>query len=138
MMKDRSMSDQASARLFQRIAALILALFLGLHAAPARAEIWEDLVVEALIDQGYEVSMVHRTLLGRVRIVALSETLRREIVINPHTGEVLRDYSSILPSSTHTAPRRERDRRSDPASVATSGVGAVSEAVAPRATNTGD
>jgi hypothetical protein len=120
------------------IASLVLALCLGLQAAPARAEIWEDLVVEALVDQGYEVSMIHRTMLGRVRIVAISETLRREIVLNPHTGEVLRDYSSILPTSTHSAPRRERDRPSDPASLATSGVGAVSESVAPRATQGGD
>jgi len=35
---------------------------------------------------------MQRTLLGRLRIVASDGTRRREIIINPNTGEVLRDY----------------------------------------------
>lgn len=52
-----------------------------------------DAVVEQLHAQGFEVASSGRTFLGRVRIVAYRNELRREIVINPATGEVLRDYS---------------------------------------------
>lgn len=53
----------------------------------------QDVVISALQDQGFEVRLVHWTLLGRIRIVAISADIRREIVINPNTGEILRDYS---------------------------------------------
>lgn len=53
-------------------------------------------VEAALVEQGYQIVTVGRTLLGRLRVVAQNETIRREIVINPTTGEVLRDYSMSL------------------------------------------
>lgn len=45
----------------------------------------------ALSQQGYSQVEVIRTLLGRTRIVATNEQGVRELVINPRTGEVLRD-----------------------------------------------
>ena len=46
----------------------------------------------AVARQGYVEFTVVRTLLGRIKIVALNGTTYREIVINPTTGEILRDY----------------------------------------------
>lgn len=56
----------------------------------------QDIVTASLMAQGYEVQLVHWTLLGRIRIVAVNATIRREIVINPNTGEILRDYAQPL------------------------------------------
>jgi hypothetical protein len=60
------------------------------------AEGIQDDVVAALAGQGYEIVNVGRTWLGRLRVVAENGEIRREIVINPTTGEVLRDYSVAL------------------------------------------
>jgi hypothetical protein len=65
-------------------------------AAPLAAQGIQDDVVEALVGQGYEIVNVGRTWLGRLRVVAENDEIRREIVINPTTGEVLRDYSVTL------------------------------------------
>ena len=52
----------------------------------------EDSIVTQLRDQGYIRISVSRTFLGRSRIVAHDGQIRREIVVNPVTGEILRDY----------------------------------------------
>jgi hypothetical protein len=72
---------------------LTAALTLGL---PALADAVTDRVLAALAAQGYEVLEMHDTWLGRVRVVAESDTIRREIVFNPGTGEILRDYALDL------------------------------------------
>ena len=51
-------------------------------------------VAAQLRDQGYGQIEVARTWLGRVRVVGLRGAIRREIVVNPNTGEILRDYQS--------------------------------------------
>jgi hypothetical protein len=73
------------------VAALAVAL-----AAPVAAQSIRDDVEAALVAQGYEIVNVGRTWLGRLRVVAENDEIRREIVINPSTGEVLRDYSVAL------------------------------------------
>lgn len=93
--------------------ALCLAAAPPLGATPAR-----DAVINALQEQGYSIVLVHWTLLGRIRIVANSPELHREIVINPTTGAVLRDYwvatdelaarmaaARITPDNDSSAPR---------------------------------
>ncbi|WP_377508044.1 PepSY domain-containing protein [Octadecabacter sp. R77987] len=70
----------------------VLAVLFALLAAPAFAQTPLDAVVSQLQSQGYSSISVNRTLLGRIRIVAISEAYRREIVMNPTTGEILRDY----------------------------------------------
>lgn len=40
---------------------------------------------------GYSDILVSRTLLGRVKIEADGDEGRREIIVNPRTGEILRD-----------------------------------------------
>ena len=49
--------------------------------------------VEQLVLDGYDDIEVSRTWLGRTRIFAEKGEIEREIILNPSTGEVLRDYS---------------------------------------------
>lgn len=78
--------------------ALMLALMLAVApAGPALAQQGQpddigSLLVRQLKDQGYSGIQVGHTLLGRLRIVAQLDGMQREIVINPYTGEILRDY----------------------------------------------
>lgn len=51
-----------------------------------------DAIVRQLQAQGYDDIAIGRTWLGRVRIEARSGNAEREIVVNPRTGEILRDY----------------------------------------------
>lgn len=77
----------------------VLALSLAL-ASPGLATPGQDLVTASLRGQGFEVTLVHWTWLGRIRIIAVSDDIRREIVINPNTGEILRDYSQVIVAAT--------------------------------------
>lgn len=71
---------------------LILALLLAMLALPVAAGSATDTVVKHLQAQGFQNIEVRRTWLGRVRIKAENERLEREIILNPATGEILRDY----------------------------------------------
>lgn len=52
-------------------------------------------VVNELAREGFRHVTVGRTWLGRIHILAKSKTATREIVINPHNGEILRDYTAL-------------------------------------------
>lgn len=52
----------------------------------------EDGIVRQLRQQGFGEIQVSRTWLGRSRIVSRRGELFREIIVNPLTGEILRDY----------------------------------------------
>lgn len=58
----------------------------------ASADQIEDSIVSQLRSQGFTKIELSRTLLGRARVVAKSPKLDREIIFNPVTGEILRDY----------------------------------------------
>jgi hypothetical protein len=60
-------------------------------ATPAAAQDYVDSVVRQLKRLGFASIAQERTLLGRVRITASRGDGKREIVLNPRTGEVLRD-----------------------------------------------
>lgn len=78
----------------KRLTSLAAGLCLSLAlATPVMADPLQDQVTATLEAQGYEVVSVGHTWLGRIRILAQSDEVRREIVLNPTTGEVLRDYS---------------------------------------------
>ncbi len=62
-----------------------------LPAFAARAEIIGDQIAQQLRRRGYSDIAVSRTLLGRVRITAERGGSRREIIVNPSSGEILRD-----------------------------------------------
>ncbi len=69
----------------------LLTLAAGLTmAVPALADYTDD-VVRQLMAQGYQNITVTKTWLGRIRIIATREGGTREIVLNPRTGEILRD-----------------------------------------------
>ena len=74
-----------------RVAGLVVAVMLCITAPAAFSQTYEQKIVSQLRTQGYQQIMTERTLLGRVRIVALQNGTQREIVLNPRTGEVLRD-----------------------------------------------
>ncbi len=69
------------------ITALVFCLFTG----PALADDYVATVVSDLQAQGYDRIVVEYTLLGRVQIHATRADILREVVLNPHTGEILRD-----------------------------------------------
>ena len=84
-------------------------------AAPAGAQTVEDSIIRQLRAQGFTEFDVSRSWLGRIVIQAENETLEREIVVNPQTGEILRDY--WRERGDRSAPRildlREDDGRDD-------------------------
>lgn len=60
-------------------------------AGPALAQDYVASVIEQLKAQGFRSIRQERTLLGRVRIIGVRKDGRREIIINPNNGEILRD-----------------------------------------------
>ncbi|MCK4860993.1 MAG: hypothetical protein KAS85_03640 [Rhodobacteraceae bacterium] len=56
----------------------------------AKRQAVKNLVAE-LKAAGFTYIEIHRTFLGRARVLAISATEMREIILNPTTGEVLRD-----------------------------------------------
>ena len=62
-----------------------------LLALPAFAASYVDQILAQLRAQGFENIEVETTWLGRARIAAVRGGVNREIVVNPTTGEVLRD-----------------------------------------------
>ncbi|MEO9575495.1 MAG: hypothetical protein ABJ263_08465 [Tateyamaria sp.] len=69
------------------VCAVCLALSGPVSGGPA-----EDNVIRQLSEQGFNQIEVSRTWLGRSRIVSRRGDMVREIIINPLTGEILRDY----------------------------------------------
>ena len=74
--------------------ALAVTAALVLLAGSAVADPIVDRVTRQLAAQGYDRIEVSRTFLGRLRFEAHGPGTEREIIINPRTGEILRDYWS--------------------------------------------
>lgn len=73
--------------------AFLIGLVAGaVMAGPALAQGVVDDVVAQLRRQGFRSIVTERTLLGRIRIIATRSDGSREIIINPRTGEILRDF----------------------------------------------
>jgi hypothetical protein len=108
---------------------LVIALMLGSKAVWAQAP--SDVVVQQLRDQGYTGFKVSRTLLGRVRVLAWTpDGERRELVFNPRSGEILRDYVTAdhTRASASIAPvPRVLDRPDDDPPILASGEGDLNE-----------
>ena len=56
-------------------------------------------VTRQLLKQGYSDISTSQTWLGRTRIIAIGDDSRREIIVNPRTGEILRDFWQDLDDS---------------------------------------
>lgn len=68
------------------------ALVVGaMGAAPAMADVFSERIVQQLEQQGFTSISTERTWLGRTRITAEGSAGQREIIVNPNTGEILRD-----------------------------------------------
>jgi hypothetical protein len=74
------------------IRTLMVVAAVSLFPLSASADQIKDSIVSQLRSQGFTRIEVSRTLLGRARVTAKSPTLDREIIYNPVTGEILRDY----------------------------------------------
>lgn len=74
----------------RRLFLLSMAAGLALPGA-LRADAISDPIVAELRRQGFGAISVEKTWLGRLRIVASGADGQREIVVNPQTGEILRD-----------------------------------------------
>lgn len=90
------------------LAPLIAAMLLSGTAALAQSAV--DQIVERLRAENYGEIRVQRTLLGRIRVTATGKSGDREIVLNPSTGAILRDYhsgreDSAAPRSRTTTPQ---------------------------------
>ncbi|MEM8657522.1 MAG: hypothetical protein AAGF22_05445, partial [Pseudomonadota bacterium] len=70
--------------------ALLLSLGLGAPALAQRSAL--NQVVSQLEAQGFAIEKVETTFLRRTRVIARSDRHVRELVFNPNTGEILRDY----------------------------------------------
>lgn len=68
---------------------------------PAYAAFSDDVVAQ-LMAQGYRNISQSRTWLGRVRILAYRDGGVREIVMNPRTGEILRDLWTAVDGSSRS------------------------------------
>ena len=79
---------------------LTAASTLVLTGAAAFAATYTDAVVSQLTKQGFYNIAVQTTLLGRVRILADRGDGQREIILNPRTGEILRDTWQASGSAT--------------------------------------
>ena len=77
---------------FTKFGSAIVVAIVCSVATPLAAQTVEEAILGQLSDQGFSEFETRRTLLGRIRIVAYGNGLIREIVINPTTGEILRDY----------------------------------------------
>ncbi len=75
------------------LTAPLIALALAVSAPPAAAGPAEDWAA-LLRSQGYAQIVVRRSLLGRIWIIATGPDGSREVVIDPLTGEVLRDFAT--------------------------------------------
>lgn len=78
--------------------AVLIAIFLAVMpmAAMSQDNTVRERLIEALRDDGYREIRISNTFLGRLRLVATKPDSRREIVVNPNTGVILRDYIRFL------------------------------------------
>ncbi len=74
--------------------ALTVAMILLMTPVSVRAASLDEQVAEQLRIYGYTDVEISHTLLGRLRVVGHDGDREREIIVNPRTGEILRDYTS--------------------------------------------
>ncbi len=90
-------------------------------ASAASAQSFQKSVVAQLRSQGYREINVERTMLGRVRIVGARRGASREIILNPRTGEILRDV--VLAADGQVVPQISGDDGSGKGSSGDDGSG---------------
>ena len=94
-----------------------------LMAAPVCAQSIVEQIQAQLRDQGYSNITISRTLLGRTQIEASSAVFQREIVLDPRTGEILRDYWQPIDGTTPGVVTISNPGSVEPESSGSSGSG---------------
>ncbi len=115
---------------------LILVCLLGTPSALWAGDI-HDQVVQQLQAQGFSDIELRRTILGRIRITATSDEYWREIVLNPRTGEILRDYWRLIDASMADATPLLMSPSADDAQQGSNGSNTGSGASEPEDDNSG-
>ena len=77
----------------RRVNLTLACLAVALCGSTGFAATYEERVVVQLRAMGYTDITVSFTMLGRAQILAVNQQQTREIVLNPRTGEILRDYA---------------------------------------------
>ncbi|WP_347311479.1 hypothetical protein [Defluviimonas sp. SAOS-178_SWC] len=90
-------------------------------AVPAVSATFQDDVERRLSREGYRITYKKRTWLGRIRIQAMRGNRRREVVLDPSSGEILRDYIEVTSRGRDSQP-------ADEASEGSSSTGSTGEA----------
>ena len=85
----------------RRVLVTILALATAC-AGQVRAEEPVDRILRDLKKLGYDNISVESTWLRRTRIFAQNDEAQREIILNPNTGEILRDLWIPLGKASHS------------------------------------
>ena len=90
---------------------ILLVLLLAFAPQPGAADAADvrDRIVQELRREDYREIRISRTLLGRMRFVAIRPDARREIVVNPTTGVILRDYIRYTRSSSRSDDEDDDD-----------------------------
>lgn len=102
---------------------LAVALWVGMQGA-GWARTVEQQLLASLQAQGYVILEQGYTFLGRLRVVAQNDEIRREIVVNPGTGEILRDYAVMLSKIAGVKPTTAPSAGSAAASAVAANPGA--------------
>ena len=95
--------------MYRRIS-IILTVLVALLFAPfaahadSKGDAFAAKVASQLKDLGYSTVEVSRTFLGRIRVEATGSAGEREIIFNPRTGEILRDFSKAGHGGLLTLP----------------------------------
>ncbi len=89
---------------------MIVAVGIVFAASGGKAASRETIIAQ-LSAQGYREIRVSRTWLGRLRFIATGPSGTREIVLNPSSGDIMRDYAAPLDKTTErqgvpTSPRQ--------------------------------
>ncbi len=101
----------------RRTTILAIAVVTAIGAAPVFGQTTvQQRFVSELRQQGFGNLKISRTWLGRVRITAQSKDYKRELVFNPNSGEILRDYWEPTRSG---AAKTDEDSRKDKKQEAT-------------------
>jgi hypothetical protein len=80
--------------LFKRFCGILI-LYFSLSVSASATE-FRDAMLDQLTTEGFKIKAVQNTFLGRLKIYAIREDIGRELVINPYTGEVFRDFSKSI------------------------------------------
>ena len=90
---------------------LLLGLLLIVLPTLGGAQALEQRISDELATQGFAVTAMYRTWLGRLRVIAESDSQYRELVFDPATGELLQDYVELLANRERRLTADDDDRR---------------------------